>query len=150
MEIKQMVSSRFIKISRIVVQDLPNNNSRNSDLREEDLQQRLDSAVEAVRNAVAILESVGMDGGEAALKVISIVKNEVEGGRDSLVGGLGDGKKDHIFDEEELARGREVELEHTNDVNLAEEIAKDHLMELPDYYTRLDRMEAEGENELTR
>jgi len=42
-------------------------------------------------------------------------------------------------------RGIEVEMEHTNDPTISKYIAKDHLAELKDYYTRLDKMEAEGE-----
>ena len=41
----------------------------------------------------------------------------------------------------ELAKGVKMELEHTNDHRIALEIAKDHLSELPDYYSRLERME---------
>lgn len=48
---------------------------------------------------------------------------------------------DRDFNEEELAKGRKVEREHTNDYQTAEDIAKDHLSELPDYYSRLKKME---------
>lgn len=41
----------------------------------------------------------------------------------------------------QLARGIKVELEHTTDPKLAREIALDHLAEMPDYYSRLARME---------
>lgn len=41
----------------------------------------------------------------------------------------------------ELAMGVEVELEHTKSRKVAREIALDHLNELPDYYTRLKKME---------
>jgi hypothetical protein len=34
-----------------------------------------------------------------------------------------------------------VEMEHTNDKNIAKEIALDHLFELPDYYSRLKKIE---------
>ena len=34
-----------------------------------------------------------------------------------------------------------VELEHTDDANIALEIAKDHLSEFPDYYNALEEME---------
>lgn len=44
---------------------------------------------------------------------------------------------------QELKRGMEVELEHTDDEDMANEIARDHLSELPDYYTRLKKMENE-------
>lgn len=51
---------------------------------------------------------------------------------------------DEEFDAEELNMGIEVEREHTDDPELAKEIAKDHLAELPNYYTRLKKMESEG------
>jgi uncharacterized DUF497 family protein len=41
----------------------------------------------------------------------------------------------------ELALGMKVEKEHTTDAAEAREIALDHLLELPDYYTRLKKME---------
>ena len=43
-------------------------------------------------------------------------------------------KKDEEFDPKELAIGTFVEFEHVSDVNGAKEIAKDHLMENPNYY----------------
>lgn len=42
---------------------------------------------------------------------------------------------------DQLRIGIDVEKEHTLDVELAREIALDHLAELPDYYDRLDKME---------
>ena len=59
------------------------------------------------------------------------------------------------FDVEQFRAGMEVELEHGtrdpetdvtgDDPLLTGKIALAHLRELPDYYTRLARMEAEGE-----
>ena len=43
----------------------------------------------------------------------------------------------------ELKIGSKIEMEHTNDVNVAIEIALDHLNEMPDYYTKLVKMEKE-------
>ena len=48
-------------------------------------------------------------------------------------------------DPEELRIGIKVEMEHTDCPLIAERIAKDHLMEFPDYYTRLIKMEQEAE-----
>lgn len=48
---------------------------------------------------------------------------------------------DSYFDEKELRKGIKVEMEHTNDKNIAKNIAKDHLVEHPNYYKRLDKME---------
>ena len=59
------------------------------------------------------------------------------------------------FDLEEFWRGLEVELEHglrdpetnvtNDDVPLTGKIAWAHLKEFPDYYTRLDKLEAEAD-----
>jgi len=45
----------------------------------------------------------------------------------------------------ELGRGIKVEQEHTKDIDMAREIALDHLNEMPDYYTRLAKMEKGAE-----
>jgi hypothetical protein len=124
--------------------------SKDQDLLMEDLEQRIDDAVEAVRDAVAILEDAGMSRDAAALKLVALVKSELEDDKgEGIKGGFGDGLPDSAFDPDELKAGVLVELEHTNDPELAEEIAKDHLREMPDYYTRLKEMEDEGEQELT-
>ena len=44
------------------------------------------------------------------------------------------------FHAKELAKGVKMEMEHTDDPRIALEIAKDHLLELSDYYTRLEAM----------
>lgn len=64
----------------------------------------------------------------------------------SLLRGVGKTKKtpDEKFNQKELKKGIEVEMEHTNDPYIAKLIAKDHLAELPDYYTRLVKMEKEA------
>lgn len=46
--------------------------------------------------------------------------------------------------EKQLRIGVKVESEHTTSQTTAKEIAMDHLSEIPDYYTRLDKMEKEG------
>ena len=50
---------------------------------------------------------------------------------------------DEEFDSEQLNMGIEVEAEHTDDPELAKEIAKDHLAECPRYYSLLSKMEKE-------
>ncbi len=67
---------------------------------------------------------------------------------------------DAAFDVEQFRMGMDVELEHglhdlvTNvtdsDPVITGKIALAHLKEFPDYYTRLARMEAEAEAELSR
>ena len=46
--------------------------------------------------------------------------------------------------EKQLRMGVKVESEHTTSQTTAKEIAMDHLSEMPDYYTRLDKMEKEA------
>ena len=60
-----------------------------------------------------------------------------------------------IVDLDEFQRGLEVELEHgsrdpetnvtNDDLSLTGKIAWAHLKEFPDYYTRLDKLEAEAD-----
>ena len=47
-------------------------------------------------------------------------------------------------DPKELKMGIKVEMEHTDDPAVAKIISLDHLSEIPDYYTRLKKMEEEG------
>lgn len=51
---------------------------------------------------------------------------------------------DKDVDPGQLKRGIEVEKEHTDDPEIAKKIALDHLAEISDYYTRLDKMEKEA------
>lgn len=44
----------------------------------------------------------------------------------------------------QLAIGAKIEREHTHSDSKAREIARDHLAEIPDYYTRLKKMEKEA------
>lgn len=52
--------------------------------------------------------------------------------------------------DKQVKMGVDVEYEHSPNPNIAKEIAKDHLEELPDYYTRLDKMEKEGLKKLKK
>lgn len=64
-------------------------------------------------------------------------------------GGLAEEKKftEKDADPQQLKMGINVEMEHTNDRKKAAAIALDHLAEIPDYYTRLQRMEDQAEKE---
>lgn len=56
-----------------------------------------------------------------------------------IPGGLADKKQPDDFDPAELAKGIKIELEHTDDRDVAREIAMDHLTEDPHYYSKLLR-----------
>lgn len=51
---------------------------------------------------------------------------------------------DVSFIQKQLDMGEPIEHEHTKDHNLAMDIALQHLDEIPDYYTRLKKMEADA------
>jgi hypothetical protein len=70
-----------------------------------------------------------------------VEQEEVQYKGKSITIGKHDDKTDGHYDPHELAMGIEVEKEHTNDERIAKCIAKDHLSELPDYYSRLKRMQ---------
>lgn len=54
---------------------------------------------------------------------------------------------DVSFIEKQLKMGVPIEHEHTKDKSLATDIALQHLDEIPDYYTRLKKMEASAKKE---
>ncbi len=54
---------------------------------------------------------------------------------------------DVSFIQKQLDMGEPIEHEHTKDHELARDIALQHLDEIPDYYTRLKKMEADAKNE---
>jgi hypothetical protein len=66
-------------------------------------------------------------------------------GKDQIPGGKADKKTDTDFDPKQMAMGEKIEMEHTNDRAKAREIARDHLEEFGDYYTRLEKMEQQAE-----
>jgi hypothetical protein len=68
-------------------------------------------------------------------------EEEVEYKGKKITIGKHDDTTDDHYDYHELAMGIEAEKEHTNDERTAKNIAKDHLSELPDYYSRLKKME---------
>jgi len=65
---------------------------------------------------------------------------------DKVPGGLGQFTSPNDVDSKELEKGIEVEHEHTPNSDIAQDIVLDHLSEISDYYTRLEKME-EGAKE---
>ena len=71
--------------------------------------------------------------------------NEGAKKENKLKGGKGDKlDADHV-NYHEFTKGWKHELEHTDDIDKAKEIALDHLAEDPNYYTRLDMVEYQAE-----
>ena len=55
-----------------------------------------------------------------------------------------------FYNKRQLKMGIKIELEHTTNKKVAEKIAKDHLDEFPDYYTRLKKMENLAKKEMKK
>jgi len=60
---------------------------------------------------------------------------------DKIKGGLADKKRPSDFDSSQLEAGIKVEMEHTDSRSVAKEIAMDHLIEDPNYYEKLKKIE---------
>lgn len=58
-----------------------------------------------------------------------------------MKGGKGYRKPDKSFNKKQLALGTKIEMEHTNNRRIAKQISKDHLVEHPNYYRELIKME---------
>lgn len=71
--------------------------------------------------------------------------------KDQMPGGLGDDADPEDFSEEQVTKGVKVEMEHTDDPDIALEVVLDHLMENPQYYDYLaeaeDKMKADSKRE---
>lgn len=70
-------------------------------------------------------------------------EEEVEYKGKKITIGKHDDTTDSHYDPHELAMGVEDEMEHTNDERTAKNIVKDHLSEIPDYYSRLRKMKTQ-------
>jgi len=70
--------------------------------------------------------------------------------KDKIPGGLGDKKSPKDFDPKQLAKGKKIEMEHTDDPQLAEEISRDHLTEDSAYYTKLEKIEKHAAKRVLR
>jgi 8-oxo-dGTP pyrophosphatase MutT (NUDIX family) len=68
-------------------------------------------------------------------------KKQAAAVKDVLSGGEADHKPDSEFPQEALAEGKKHEREHTDNAEVAEEIAKDHLSEDPAYYEKAKALE---------
>ena len=63
---------------------------------------------------------------------------------DQIPGGKGDDKTPGDFNRDQILKGMQVEMEHTDDPAIAMEITMDHLSEDPTYYDKLATIHQEG------
>lgn len=76
--------------------------------------------------------------------VAKAAKLSRSGQKDLLPGGEADNLPDRDFSAPALAEGAKHEHEHTNNDQIAKEIAKDHLQEDPKYYEKVKKIEGAG------
>lgn len=76
----------------------------------------------------------------SAFKALHESLNEAKK-KDKIKGGKGDKMDPDYVNYYEFTKGWKHELEHTDDIDKAKEIALDHLAEDPNYYTRLEMIE---------
>lgn len=110
-------------------------------LHEED--EKPEPAIEPDFDAMGMGQDDGMSLEPEADQIEQLSQEKEETG-DMLAGGLADDKVAGEFDPEQLTMGLKVEMEHTDNPMIALEIAMDHLAEISDYYTHLDKMEKEA------
>lgn len=79
---------------------------------------------------------------EEVLKAKSNDEEEINNNEPTPTIGKHNDIPDEDFDPEQLSMGIEVEKEHTDNEDIAKAIAKDHLSEIPNYYTKLKAMES--------
>lgn len=76
---------------------------------------------------------------------------DIKNFKEKLTGGWADGKPITNYDLGQLLAGIKWEKDdHTDDAMLALELAMDHLESIPDYYTRLERLDWECRSEEVR
>ena len=86
----------------------------------------------------SLAEKLGVDPDEFEAEIYKVLSS-------FLSEGFSKGK-DVKHDADELKMGIEVEYEHTTNPLISRKIAMDHLVEIPDYYTRLKKLEDEAED----
>lgn len=74
---------------------------------------------------------------------------EIKKREDKIPGGLADKKSEKDFNPKSLKQGTKVELEHTSDKSIAQEIAMDHLTEDSKYYKKLKEVEKQDMVQVT-
>ena len=92
--------------------------------------------IEEIKNLWDALQTSGI-----VLKRHGDKSNNKVANDDILPGGIGDKYNVSDFPKKEMAKGVKTESEHTTNPAIAADITKDHLVEDPKYYTKLEKVE---------
>lgn len=126
------------------------NIEKNMSVTDQDVQNFFTNWMDKYSSVISEEEEVPENGEEEKEiePAVGLDPTDADNDGDFVEGGLGDDANVSEFEPAQILKGIEVEMEHTKDPKVALEIAMDHLAELPDYYTRLEKMEKRGEEDL--
>lgn len=122
-----------IVLEQVIIQQ--DDNGMN-DLRNEIIRWFLENPYPEDDKVHAFAESLGVEPDEFESHIYAVLSSILSEGRSK--------GKDINPDPTQLEMGIKVEMEHTTMPIISRKIAMDHLIEIPDYYTRLDKMEKEA------
>jgi len=127
-----------VSISDIVLEQalVEQKSTGKSDLQNEIIKWFLENPYPDDEKVHEFAESKGIDSHEFEKHIYGILSAILSEGKSK--------GKDVNPDAKELEMGIKVEMEHTTLPIVSRKIAMDHLKEIPDYYTRLDKMESEA------
>jgi hypothetical protein len=135
--LKSLATSKVkkIKVER-QEQVLMEMDKKDKDLRVQLIKWFLENPYPNDKQVHAYAEKIGMDEHELEGHIYSIISSVLSEGKSK--------GKEVKHDPKQLEMGIKVEMEHTSCPTISRKIALDHLAEIPDYYTRLDKMEKEA------
>ena len=111
------------------------------------MEEKIELSDEIKESALKIISKIARENNIALADKVLIHMSEAEGTvvfkgvEDIIPGGLADDVPASELPEDQLEKGTEVEFEHTDNPAIAQEIAKDHLVEDDEYYDYLEDME---------
>jgi len=122
-----------IILEQIIIQQSDN---KINDLRNEIIRWFLKNPYPDDDKVHVFAESLGIDPDKFESEIYAVLSSLLSEGKSK--------GKDIDADPTQIEMGIKVEMEHTTIPIISRKIAMDHLAEIPDYYTRLDRMEKEA------
>ncbi len=121
------------------IRGFPPDKKRAAHKRVRDAYEKLNNVREKWLNALVKMEE------ERTQRIRTTNKARV---KDLIPGGIGDYANISELKPDQIGLGLNVELEHTDNPAIALEIAKDHLTEDPEYYTKLKKIEKDSSRKL--
>jgi len=137
-ESKEEILMEEVSMSDIVLEQalIVQKNSKKSDLQNEIIKWFLKNPYPDDDKVHTFAESLGIEPDKFESEIYAVLSSLLSEGKSK--------GRDIEVDPSQLEMGIKVEMEHTTMPIISRKITIDHLVEIPDYYTRLDRMEKEA------